>query len=129
MAIKLKTVQKHNPLDKDAPSKFYANAVHEKKVNLADISKKVSKRCSFREADVLGVLTQTLVIFVEEVSEGTIVSLGDLGSFYVNVASEGAESAEKLTPGMVKGCRLIYKPSKELRKQLRLVDVSIPSAS
>jgi predicted histone-like DNA-binding protein len=129
MSIKLKTVQKHNPLDKEAPSKFYANAVHEKKVNLAGISKMVSKRCSFREADVLGVLTQTMVIFVEEISEGTIVSLGDLGSFYVNVASEGAEAPEKFTQSMVKGCRLIYKPSKELRKQLRLVDVSIPTAS
>ena len=129
MAIKVNVVAKSNPLDKEAPSKFYANAVHGKRVNLEEMSKKIAKRCSLREGDVYGVLIQMMVIFTEEVSEGNIVSLGELGSFWVNLISHGADTPNNHTQSMIKGCRLIYKPTKELRKQLRLVDVSIPTAS
>ena len=89
MAIKVNVVAKSNPLDKEAPSKFYANAVHGKRVNLEEMSKKIAKRCSLREGDVYGVLIQMMVIFTEEVSEGNIVSLGELGSFWLNLSSQG----------------------------------------
>ena len=129
MAIKVNIVAKINPQDKAAPAKYYANAVHGKRIELPDLAKAISKRCSMREGDVLGVLCQLMVNFTEEISEGNIVSLGELGTFYVNVSSEGAETPEKLTQSLIRGLKVIHQPTKELKKQLLLIDVSIPAAS
>jgi hypothetical protein len=52
------------------------------------------------------------------------LNLGKLGSFCVGVKSDGADTAEEHTATMVTGMKIQYRPTKELRKQLRMIDVS-----
>jgi nucleoid DNA-binding protein len=59
-----------------------------------------------------------------ELGKGSIVNLGTLGSFFVTVRSDGAETAEEITASMIKRLKIQYRPTKELKKQLRLIDIS-----
>lgn len=122
--LKVKAVQKKNPREPEADPKFYASAVHDAKVDLNNLAVSVAERCSLRRADVHGVLVALMDIIPAELSSGKIVALGDLGSFYVNVKSEGSITEEELSPKMVKGMKIQYRPTKELRKKLRTIDVS-----
>lgn len=125
--LKVRTISKRNPKEPEAAPRFYASAQHDASIDLNGLANSVASRCSLRRADVHGVLVALMDIIPDELATGKVISLGDLGSFYVNVKSEGAETRELLTPGMVKGMKIIYRPTKELKKKLRMIDVSFAS--
>lgn len=125
--INLKLIQKRNPQEPEAAPRFYASALHDVRIDLDDLATSVANRCSLRRADVHGVLVALMDIIPDELLNGKIVSLGDLGSFFVNVKSEGAITEEEFMPSMVTGSNIRYRPTKELRKKLRMIDLSLVS--
>jgi predicted histone-like DNA-binding protein len=46
------------------------------------------------------------------------VSLGELGTFRASFTSEGVENPEDFTVDKIKGIRILFVPSPELRKKL-----------
>ncbi len=122
--MKLKSVSKKNPQAPEDAPKLYASAMHGAKVEIADLAVSVSERCSLRRSDVQGALLALMEVIPNELLKGNIVSLGELGSFYTNVKSEGVLSEKELSIGMVKGTRIKYRPTKELTKKLRMIDYS-----
>ena len=122
--IKLKTISKKNPKEPQAAPRFYASAQHGAKVDLDGLAVTVANRCSLRRADVHGVLVALMDIIPDELANGKVISMGDLGSFCVNVKSEGVENKKEVSSSMVKGMKIIYRPTKELKKKLRMIDVS-----
>ena len=123
--MEVKVITRRNPKEPLAEPKFYASAVHEEKVDLDRLATSVANRCSFRRADVYGVLVALMDIIPEELTEGKIVALGSLGTFCVNVKSDPADTQEELNPAAVKGFKLLYRPTKELKKKLRMIDFTV----
>lgn len=124
MAIKVKLVNRKNPKVPTDPPKFYASAIHEHNIEMDELAIAVANRCTVRRADVHAVLFALLDVMSEELSRGNIVNLGQIGYFAVNVKSEGADTAEEYMPSMIVGRKLIYRPTKELKKLLRNIDIS-----
>jgi len=129
MAIKVNIVTKSNPLRKDEAPRFYANAVHPDTMGVEELAKEVAKRCTLRESDVRGALIALMEVLPEEICNGRIVSFGEIGSFYVNVSSDGAATAAELTQNCIRGSKVVFQPTKKLKKQLLLIDYSIPTVS
>ena len=65
----------------------------------------------------------------DEICKGNIVSLGELGTFYVNVSSSGVDTAEELSISNLKGFKLVHLPTKKFKKHLRMIDISMQTAS
>jgi predicted histone-like DNA-binding protein len=124
MTIRVKLVNRKNPKVPTDPPKFYASAIHEHNVKMDELAIAVANRCTVRRADVHAVLFGLLDILSEELTRGNIVNLGQLGYFRVNVKSEGAETAEDYVPSMIVGKKIVYKPTKELKKLLQNIDIS-----
>jgi len=122
--INLKAVPKRNMKEPEMAPKYYASAQHGAKLELDELATAVAERCSLRRPDVYGVLVGLMDIIPNELLKGNIVSLGGLGSFYVSVKSEGAETKEDLSVSMVNGSKIQYRPTKKLKKELRMIDVS-----
>jgi predicted histone-like DNA-binding protein len=125
--IDVKRIPKRNPMEPETAPRFYASAIHDARVDLDSLATSVAERCSLKRADVHGVLVALMDIIPNELLDGNIVSLGQLGSFYVSIKSEGAETEEEVTPALVKGSKIQYRPTKELKKKLRMIDVRIAS--
>lgn len=125
--LKVKTISKKNPRLPEAPPRFYASAQHEAKIDLDSMATSVADRCSLRRADVHGVLVALMDIIPQLLSEGKTIALGQLGTFAVNVKSDSAETADEMTPKLVKGMKIQYRPTKELKKKLKMIDVSFAS--
>lgn len=123
--MKAKIISKKNPKEPQAAPRYYASAMHDFTTDLDGLANTVASRCSLRRADVHGVLVALMDIIPDELAAGKVVSMGDLGSFCVNVKSEGADTKKLVTPGLVKGMKIVYRPTKELRKKLRMIDVTI----
>ncbi len=123
--IRVKSIPKKNPTEPEAAPRFYASVIRGAKVDLDGLAITVANRCSLRRADVHGVLIALMDIIPDELAEGKIVSLGKIGSLFVNVKSEGADTKEDFTPGLVNKMHVRYRPTKELRKKLGIIDVSV----
>lgn len=123
----LKSVERINPQAPEEAAKFYASAIHDVRVELDSLATMVAQRCSMQRADVHGVLVALMDIIPDQLLDGNIVALGDLGSFYASVSSDGVASEEELSTTMIRGIKIQYRPTNELKKKLRMLDFSFAS--
>lgn len=124
----VKKVVRHNPKNPEGDRKYYLSAMHGGQIGIEQLSADISDRCSLRKSDVQGVLIALMEIMPKELCKGNMVSLGELGTFFVNVKSEGAETPEDLSAASVRGFRLVHLPTKKFKKHLRQIDVLVQKA-
>jgi predicted histone-like DNA-binding protein len=118
MSIKYTATRRKNMIDPAQKPKSYATAVSRGKLKLTQIAVEIASRTSLSTTDtvaVLDALTHVLPTFLEE---GYIISLGDFGSFTVNLKSNGVEKEKDLSPKEITGFHLTFRPGKELRSLL-----------
>lgn len=88
-----------NPMDKDLPPRYYASAQTNKTVGLDEFAKHIATHgCVYKRADIGAVLTMAVDCLREMLLNGYKIELGDLGSFYVSLSSEGTISAADFNP-------------------------------
>jgi len=107
----------------EAEKKYYATALHDEVAELNELA--TSNRCALRRSVVHVVLLALMDIIPEELAAGKLISLGELGTFCVNVKSEGAENTDDFFTSMVTGKKTVYRPTKGLRDKLHLMKVSL----
>lgn len=118
-SVKLKVVRKRNPFHPNDPDKYYVQAVKSAKVNLDWLARYVSSRSTVSKADCYAVLTACVDAMLEELSRGSIVSLGSLGNFQVSINSSGSDSIEQVSVENVKSAHLNFRPSVEVKEALK----------
>jgi predicted histone-like DNA-binding protein len=121
MPVNYVLVERHNPLKPNDPKKIYALAKSAGEVNLKQLSKDISARCTVNSSDTLAVLDALIQQLTKELEEGRIVRLGDFGSFQLSISSEGIDSSSVFTSSLIKKNRIIYRPGKDLRDMLAAV--------
>jgi predicted histone-like DNA-binding protein len=124
MSVKYVLVERGNPMNVQAPKKFYAIAKSAGEITLKQLSKDISSRSTVNSSDTLAVLDSLIQQLVKELEAGRIVRLGDFGSFQLSLSSEGAESAEKFSSSYIKKSRIIFRPGVDLRDMLATVSYS-----
>lgn len=118
MAISFKLTGKKNPMTTPPEIKYYPVAIHDGEVTLDYIAKRVAMRSTISEADCYGALIALTEVIGEELSDGKIVKLERLGSFQVTLQGTPADSDKDLGKSNIKGARIVYKPSKEMKRTL-----------
>lgn len=68
------------------------------------------------EGDVYSVLIGLRDLMREHIGRGDKVTIYGIGSFAVNVSSEGAESEDKFYPTMLKGAKVAYRQDAEMKE-------------
>lgn len=114
-----KAVQKANPRKLDEPNKYFAAAVNSGEANYRDLINAMAKNSTVSTPDVLAVIESLFEVIPEFLEEGKIVRLGELGSFTILLQSEGQERKEDVNIHTIKGNRIRFIPSKELKRKLR----------
>ena len=61
---------------------------------------------------------QLFKVAVRALTDGKTVKLGDLGTIYLTVSSEGADTREEVTAQLVKAVRVRFMPSTTLREAI-----------
>jgi predicted histone-like DNA-binding protein len=121
MSVLIRSIKKTNPQDKNAKKKFYAIAVSRGLTDLKALSRLLSDGSTTRTADVFAVLVGLVEEIKKELSAGRSVKLGDLGSFKLNVKSEGVDKEAEVTSNIIKGNKILYRPSAELKTTLSTI--------
>lgn len=107
-----------NPRDKEAAPKYYGTAVSTGKVDLEEMAEQISKRCTVKTADVMGVIKAFEDQFRSALLNGEIVDLNGIGRFRVTLTGKGAATEEDFDPSLIKGVYVRFHPAKKLREVL-----------
>lgn len=119
--IAVKSLQRVNPRDVEAPKKYYVQAVSAGKTDLDRLAYLISNQSTVRKADCYAVLEALLHNMMDELSQGRIIELGNIGNFQIKVNSEAAETEEDVTTTLVKRAKVSFRPAKALRDMLQTV--------
>ncbi|PRD49381.1 HU family DNA-binding protein [Sphingobacterium haloxyli] len=121
MAIKFNVHEIGSNIDPTAPKKFYLRPISSGEKTLDDLAANISHSCSLTESDVYAVLQSLVREIPRAIADGYIVRLGNLGSFRMSVNSTGSAKKEDVSELNVQKRRLIFHPSKRLKKELEKV--------
>ena len=119
MAVKYTVSEKGNPLQPQAPRKWYANAKSSGDVTLRALGKEIAARSTVSPADTHAVLIALTEVLTEHLSDSKIVRFGDFGAFQVSVSSEGAETEAKFNASMIKNSKVVFRPGIDIRDMLK----------
>ena len=79
--------------------KVYANAQSTEVIDIQKLAKHIQVHGSPYTRDIIvGVLTKAVDCIREQLLEGKKVNLGEMGSFYCTISSEGVDSADEFNP-------------------------------
>ena len=118
MSVKFNVVERGNPSKPTDPKKFYPSVVSSGKVGQRDVARRASEQSTVSMADTAAVIENFLSIITDELSRGNIVHLGEFGSFWVRIETEGSETAEEVTAHNIKGVLVRFTPGKEFQEAL-----------
>ncbi len=119
MPIQIKATERPQPgVPGGGIKKFYATPVHGKEISLDSLTKAIEKTSTVNGADIRAVLYAMVEETVSNLSEGSIIRLGDLGSLRITLSSEGRATAKEVTASAVKKAGIIFTPGKKLREML-----------
>jgi len=112
MSVRFVAAPRFNPLQPDAPQKFYATAKSRSSINLRGISGKLEEISTLSSIDTLATIEGLVTIVPREIADGNIVRLNNLGSFYLTIRSEGVDTAEDVTVATIRGAEVRFRPGK-----------------
>ena len=122
MSIKYKVIERHNPLDKEAPKKAYGIALHGKNHKLGSLAKELATySTTASEGDVFSVAIGLRDLIRKYLANGDKVTIDGIGTFSVNISSEGAESVEKFHQSMIKKPKIVFAPDAEMKEFLATI--------
>ena len=97
-------------------TKAYGAAQVHEVLNLDDFCKHIADHNSpFSKGTVKGILTDAVSCLREQLLAGNKVNLGDLGSFHVELATEGADTTDEFNASKIKDVNVRWTPGLEFK--------------
>ncbi|MDR0609102.1 MAG: hypothetical protein LBG58_03245 [Planctomycetaceae bacterium] len=124
MAIKLKKILKKNPRQLEV-SKWYLTQEKTGTVGINEIAKEIEGRSALSLGDVQSTLSNLVEMMPLFFRMGQTIRLEGFGSFHISVSSEGTDTEEELNTHHVKGVKLVFLPSIELKRNLENISFEI----
>ena len=121
MSVQFKMIPKQNNLVSPPEVKYYPCAVSKGEMQLDDLAKIISGRSSMSKADCYGVIMALSDVIGEALSNGNIVKIDSLGTFQLILQGTAAETEEAFGKSNIKGAKISYKPSKELKTKVKRI--------
>jgi predicted histone-like DNA-binding protein len=121
MAVPYTIVPKKNNLVSPPVVKYHPIAVGREVIDLDQLAKRVSHASSMSVADCYGVIIALAEQIAYELEDGNIVKIKSLGTFQLTISSSGVLNPTEPIRPHIKGTRIVYKPSKELKEKLATV--------
>ena len=123
--LNIKAIERRNPQDVNAGTKFYAHAISTGKVDFERLAYLVSNQCTVRVSDCLAVLRALEHNMMDELEQGKVVQFGDLGNFQIGIRSEGQLAQEDVSGNAVTSAHMNFRPAKRLRKMLKTLEYKL----
>ena len=99
-----------NPIHPEKDPQAYAKPQVSEVMSFRKFVQHIADHGGYTRGKVKGVLSDMCTCLVEMLLEGKKVLLDELGSFWISLSSEGAESVEKFTANNIKAVNIVFTP-------------------
>ena len=94
-------------------TKAYGTAQVDEKLDINAFADHIcSHGCAYDRGDIIAIVTKVVDCLREQMLAGNKVTLGDLGSFHVELQSEGAKTTDEFTAANIKEVNVRWTPGK-----------------
>jgi predicted histone-like DNA-binding protein len=118
MSVKYTVISKKNPREPQAAARYYASLKSNGRANLRAVATRIGAISTVSSVDTMAALEALLTVIPQELAEGRIVELGDLGTFRLSAKSEGADAPEGVSARSINGVKVIFTPGKIFKQAL-----------
>lgn len=115
--MKYKLIQKVNPQKKEE-KKWYASPINQGTVSQREIAKNMAEKSSLTVGDIGNTIQNLIEELPKELMQGKSVNLEGLGTFRLSLSSEGTENEKDFNANMIKGAKIVFTPSVEIKRIL-----------
>ncbi|TAJ14302.1 hypothetical protein DMA11_05455 [Marinilabiliaceae bacterium JC017] len=119
MSVKFKAIHNSTPGIKGGGQyKYYPRVCNRTKMDLSQLSQRISKMCTAHPADVFLILTALTHEIPDLLLENYSVDLGDLGIFSLHISGEASDTAQEVTAYNIKDVKVAFRPGKRIKQKL-----------
>jgi len=118
MALFYNKVQRKNPAKQDEPGKWYPVLRSVTQVTEKEVGRRIADETTLNPKEAEMAISQLLKVLKAELLAGNTVKLGDWGTFYLTVNSEGKENEADVTAALIKRVNINFLAGDELREAL-----------
>ena len=116
--MRIKLVQRLNPLNRSQSPKYYAHAENEGVAKLDDLAKQITKYSSLSSGDILSVLENMIDAAALFLQTGRGVQMGRLGMFRIMLKSDGVATPEEFNCNSIRPVKVRFRPNRKFKKEL-----------
>jgi len=116
--IDIRLTPRKNPNNPEDKSKYYPAVVSKGETSLDELTERIARMSTLSKTDCIAVLTALVELLPQELLQGRIVRLGNLGAFRLTVKGEGVDKPEAFSSDTIKQTRLRFNPGIEIKKEL-----------
>lgn len=98
--------------------KYYAFIKREREITLREIIEEIAGRSTMTKGDVMNAVENFLDLVPKYMRKGHVVNIGQLGTFRINLSSRGHETPEQVSVFSIRGTRVVFTPSAEMKTNL-----------
>ena len=118
MSTKFNVITRYNPQDPEAPKKYYASVKSSGRVTLRELSQQIAQFSTVSTVDTMAVLEALLILIPCEISRGNVVELGEFGTLWMRIQSEGSDTLEEVKANNIKRVLPRFTPGKVFKQIL-----------
>lgn len=119
MAIYYYVKQRIDPTKRDQAPKWYAQAKVIGTAKEKEIAERIATTCTVKYADIVAVLTALEDEIVFALQSGNTVAIPQLGAWSAKLHSLGSETEKEFDLSYIKGCRVRFRPAREMEFDLK----------
>jgi predicted histone-like DNA-binding protein len=117
MSIHYKVINKGQPgVPEGGTPKYYASINTSGEVDIDKLTRDIEKISTVSGADIRAVLYALVDVAIDELRDGKIVRLGDLGSLRMSLKSFGYDTPSEVNASAIKGTRVLFTPGKKIKE-------------
>lgn len=122
MSVKFKIISKKNPQNPTKPAKYYAKTIANGKTDFETLTALIAANCHMNVFDCQRVLAYMEFVLKSELSQGKIVTLGDIGSFQLAVGSKLFATKKQVINNTGNDAEINFRPGKGFKKMMNEVE-------
>ena len=115
MSILIKAVQRRNPLDKNAPLKWYPVQNSTGLVDETEVADQIADETTLNPSEALMAIRQFRKILQRLLLDGHSVKLRNWGTFNTSLNTKGADNKEDLTVGNIQKVNINFLAGEDLK--------------
>lgn len=124
MSIKYHVLQRQDPRDRTLPGKFYAALTNRYEITFDELLNEIIDISTVSIGDTYNVLQSLIHLIKKHLQEGRTLKVGDLGTFYVTINSEGMETEEEVDANTIQKANIRFRPSVKLKDAMNRLKFS-----